>query len=181
MYAYVMAGGTQMSIIAEQLAATVNQNTGKWHLAPTMIELARHHAAASPARERLHFEVADVGALPFPDAHFDAVLSSGSIKHWPDPAAGLREMHRVLAPGGRAYVAEMNRLAAPEAIAKHRVLLRTRLFRFLYPRIFAKAMSVDEARKIFADSPFGQPSGERLLLDGCLWLFEARKGDEGGT
>lgn len=41
MYAYVMAGGTQMSIIAEQLAATVNQNTGKWHLAPTMIEIEK--------------------------------------------------------------------------------------------------------------------------------------------
>ena len=34
MYAYVMAGGTQISIVAEQLAATINQNIGKWHLAP---------------------------------------------------------------------------------------------------------------------------------------------------
>lgn len=41
MYAYVMAGGTQMSIIAEQLAATINQNQGKWHLAPSMNEIEK--------------------------------------------------------------------------------------------------------------------------------------------
>lgn len=41
MYAYVMAGGTQMSIIAEQLAATINQNNTKWHLAPSMHEIEK--------------------------------------------------------------------------------------------------------------------------------------------
>jgi len=41
MYAYVMAGGTQISIIAEQLAATINQNVGKWHLAPAINEIEK--------------------------------------------------------------------------------------------------------------------------------------------
>ena len=41
MYAYVMAGGTQISIIAEKLAATINQNIGKWHLAPAINEIER--------------------------------------------------------------------------------------------------------------------------------------------
>jgi len=41
MYAYVMAGGTQVSIIAELLAATINQNVGKWHLAPAINEIER--------------------------------------------------------------------------------------------------------------------------------------------
>jgi len=39
MYAYVMAGGTQVSIVAEQLAATINQNLGKWHLGPALNEI----------------------------------------------------------------------------------------------------------------------------------------------
>jgi ubiquinone/menaquinone biosynthesis C-methylase UbiE len=47
-------------------------------LAPTMIELARGHAGRSPAASRLHFEVADVARLPFPDGTFDRVMSSGS-------------------------------------------------------------------------------------------------------
>jgi ubiquinone/menaquinone biosynthesis C-methylase UbiE len=123
----------------------------------------------------LHFQVADVARLPFPDGHFDAVLSSGSIKHWPDQGAGLREIHRVLVPGGRAFVGEMNRLAPPAAIAAQRVRLRHWMFRLIYPRVFTKAMSPEEARTVFADSPFGPPAQERMLLDGCFWVFEARK------
>lgn len=144
-------------------------------LAPTMIDLARAHAEASPAASRLHFQVADVGRLPFPDGAFDAVMSSGSIKHWPDPVAGLRELHRVLAPGGRAFVVEMNRIAPPAAVAAQRARMRSWFFRRIYPQVFTHALAPDEARAVFAASPFGAPVGERMLLDGCLWLFEARK------
>lgn len=144
-------------------------------LAPTMIELARRHAAESPAADRLHFDVGDVAKLPFPDGQFDVVVSSGSIKHWPDAGAGLRELYRVLAPGGRAFVAEMNRVAPPQAIATHRKLLRHWFFRLIYPRVFTKAMTPEEARDAFASSPFGATVAERLLLDGCFWLVEGRK------
>ena len=41
MYAYVMAGGSQMSIVAEKFAATINQNVGKWHLAPAISEIEK--------------------------------------------------------------------------------------------------------------------------------------------
>ena len=41
MYAYVMAGGTQVSIVAEKLAATINQHLGKWHLGPAMNEIEK--------------------------------------------------------------------------------------------------------------------------------------------
>ena len=145
-------------------------------LAPTMIELAREHAAQSSAAARLHFEVADVATLPFSDGHFDAVVSSGSIKHWPDQVGALREIHRVLVPGGRAFIGEMNRLAPPEAVARQRARLRHWFFRLIYPRVFAKAMSPEEARAVFAASPFGPPVREQMLLDGVIWLFEARKG-----
>ncbi len=39
MYGYVMAGGTQVSTIAELLSTTVNQNMGKWHLGAAMNEI----------------------------------------------------------------------------------------------------------------------------------------------
>lgn len=41
MYAYVMAGGSQLAIIGEYLAASINQNLGKWHLSPGISELER--------------------------------------------------------------------------------------------------------------------------------------------
>lgn len=41
MYAYVMAGGSQMSLLAEKLTATINQNVGKWHLGPSVSEIEK--------------------------------------------------------------------------------------------------------------------------------------------
>lgn len=39
MYGYVVSGGNQMGIIADQLASTINQNVAKWHLAPAITEI----------------------------------------------------------------------------------------------------------------------------------------------
>ena len=41
MYAYVMAGGNQVSIVADMLASTINQNVTKWHLAPAITEIEK--------------------------------------------------------------------------------------------------------------------------------------------
>lgn len=41
MYAYVMAGGNQISTIADFLAATINQNATKWHLGAAMTEIEK--------------------------------------------------------------------------------------------------------------------------------------------
>lgn len=52
----------------------------------------------------VRFVVADVAALPFPDASFDLVVSTFSFHHWTDPDVGLIEVHRVLRPRGRAVI-----------------------------------------------------------------------------
>jgi len=41
MYAYVMAGGNQVSSIADFLASTINQNPTKWHLGASMTEIEK--------------------------------------------------------------------------------------------------------------------------------------------
>ena len=50
------------------------------------------------------FRVADAERLDFPDNSFDLVYSHGVLHHTPDTAAAVREVHRVLRPGGKAVV-----------------------------------------------------------------------------
>lgn len=68
-------------------------------------------AAVSLARRRFEleglageFRVADAERLEFPAGSFDLVYSHGVLHHTPDPPAAVREVHRVLAPTGRAVV-----------------------------------------------------------------------------
>lgn len=71
---------------------------------PQMIDRAQRSAAAKGRAEGVIFTVADVADLPFPDATFGLVVSTLSQHHWTDPAAGLREVNRVLRPDARAWI-----------------------------------------------------------------------------
>jgi len=50
------------------------------------------------------FQTADAEKLDFADNSFDLVYSHGVLHHTPDTAGAIREVHRVLKPGGRAIV-----------------------------------------------------------------------------
>ncbi|HKQ02504.1 MAG TPA: class I SAM-dependent methyltransferase [Actinomycetes bacterium] len=75
-------------------------------LDPAMIARARAntHRPETGDQRRPEFLVGDVAALAFPDRSFDLVVSTLSMHHWADPAAGLAEIGRVLRPGGRALI-----------------------------------------------------------------------------
>jgi SAM-dependent methyltransferase len=47
-------------------------------------------------------------ALPFRTATFDAVLCTNSFHHYPEPVGTLREIRRILRPGGRAVLVDPN-------------------------------------------------------------------------
>ena len=75
-----------------------------------MIRRARQRAMASQAAPR--WLVADACRLPFPAGVFGQVVATFSFHIWPCPVAGLQELRRVLAPGGRAWVYELRREAS---------------------------------------------------------------------
>ncbi|MEE0205826.1 MAG: class I SAM-dependent methyltransferase [Peptococcaceae bacterium] len=73
-------------------------------LSAPMIGYAREKAAASPYAEQLHFQVADLYELPFPDEYFDAVLSMAAFEFIHDDQRALDEFMRVVKPGGRVLI-----------------------------------------------------------------------------
>jgi len=76
-------------------------------LTPRHVELARAHVAAMELEAEI--VVGDAESLPFDDASFDRVSSNGVLHHTPDLPAALREIRRVLVPGGEARVIVYNR------------------------------------------------------------------------
>lgn len=56
------------------------------------------------AKGRVEVHQSNVSQLPFPDAKFDLVSAVETIYYWPDPAKDLREILRVLKPGGNLIV-----------------------------------------------------------------------------
>jgi SAM-dependent methyltransferase len=66
------------------------------------IEISRQHFAVYGARG--DFAITDGESLPFADESFDVVYSNGVLHHTPDTAGAVREVYRVLRPGGEARV-----------------------------------------------------------------------------
>jgi len=69
-----------------------------------MVEAARRFAAERDLTNA-SFERSDAEELPFADATFDAAVCGLGLMYVPDPVRALREMRRVLRPGGRAAAA----------------------------------------------------------------------------
>ncbi len=72
---------------------------------PQMLEVAEKNLVNF---KNLEFHVADSLALPLPDASLDAAFANMYLHHCPDPFSAIREMARILRPGGRLVITDMD-------------------------------------------------------------------------
>lgn len=87
-----------------ELAARGARVTGI-DVSPVMLDQARRRNAAAIQGGQVQLHAGTAEALPLPAAAVDAVLAVHTLYFWPDLDAGLREIHRVLAPTGRVVLA----------------------------------------------------------------------------
>jgi arsenite methyltransferase len=106
-------GGIALARLAERVASVVGVDPS-----PAAVRAARERFARAIEQGRVQIEEASVAALPFEDASFDRVLTVHTIYFWPDPERGLREIVRVLRPGGRLVLATDTK-GPPSAVARH--------------------------------------------------------------
>lgn len=76
-----------------------------------MLAIGDQKVAAAGLGQRVHLELGDAQAIEHPDDSFDACCMAFGIRNVPDRAKALREMARVVRPGGRVAILE---LAEPE-------------------------------------------------------------------
>ncbi|MCX4471627.1 methyltransferase domain-containing protein [Micromonospora sp. NBC_01655] len=91
-------------------------------LSPAMLAIARQRAVDLGRTVDLH--EGDAERLPFAAASFDTAVCALSLCTIPDPAAAIREMHRVLIPGGQLLLLDHIRSTWPPVYAAQWLLER---------------------------------------------------------
>jgi SAM-dependent methyltransferase len=85
---------------ALQHAEATGAETAGIDPSPAMVERASKRVPGAEVRE------GSAESIPFEDDGFTAALAVSTYHHWADPEAGLAEVRRVLAPGGRLLILE---------------------------------------------------------------------------
>ncbi len=103
----VLDVGTGTGIVALRAAGRLGPGGQVWgvDLSDPMLKHAMEKAVQAGLSGRVRFAKMDAEALELPDRSFDVVLSLFALLHFPNPLSALREIFRVLKPGGRMVVA----------------------------------------------------------------------------
>lgn len=116
----VACGSGKLTAEMNRLAGPKGKVVGL-DFSPQMLEVARRDQPG------IEFLEGDALALPFGDGSFDASTIAFGLRNLADPVGGLREMRRVVRPGGRSVVLEFVRPPRNLVGGAYRLYLRTLL------------------------------------------------------
>lgn len=123
-----------------------------------MLEIGREKIERKGFAGKIELLKGDSENILFPDNHFDAAMVAFGVRNFSDPLAGLKEMHRVIRPGGLVMVLEFSK---PASFPFRQVYS----FYFLnilpfFGRIFSKDR---DAYRYLPESVMRFPDNERFL------------------
>ena len=132
-------------------------------LSPVMLRRARAEAARRGI-SWIEFAEADVEALPFKDSGFDLCITYTGLHCFPDPQTAIREMARMLKPGGELRGTSVIKRAGIRQDAFVRLMQ--------IGGVFGPGLTLRELESSLADAGL---LGTRTERDGGLVYFSARK------
>jgi demethylmenaquinone methyltransferase / 2-methoxy-6-polyprenyl-1,4-benzoquinol methylase len=184
-----VATGTGM--VAEALVHRYGCSVVGLDQSPEMLSGARAKLDADPElAARIELVRGEAEALPFPDAAFDHLTFTYLLRYVEDPAATLRELARVVMPGGR--IASLEFMLPPKPIARALWRVYTRLFmpplgrlisrdwhevgRFLGPSITGlyRRLPLDRQLELWREAGIERPEARVMSLGGGVVIWGTR-------
>jgi demethylmenaquinone methyltransferase/2-methoxy-6-polyprenyl-1,4-benzoquinol methylase len=99
--------------VALEIERTTGARVVGIDLTEAMLRVGRRVVADANRDKKISLVLGDAGSLPFEDATFDALCFTYLLRYVPDPAATLRELARVVRPGGAIASLEFMRPPNP--------------------------------------------------------------------
>lgn len=123
-----------------------------------MLEVGRKKIRAKNLQNVIQLKTGDSENIPFPENKFDAVTVAFGVRNFENLEKGLREIHRVLKPGGKLIVLEFSR---PRAFPMKQMY--SLYFKHILPRIGRMVSSDKAAYTYLPESVQAFPDGEDFL------------------
>src|SRR5579859_6705737 len=129
-----------------------------------MLEIGRQKITRLQLHDRVTLQTGDSESLQFPDGSFDAITVAFGVRNFESLEKGLKEMLRVLKPGGRLLVLEFSQPRTPGIRQCYDLYLR-----LVAPNVGKMISSSREAYQYLNDSVRAFPEGAAFvrILDGC--------------
>ena len=126
-------------------------------IAAGMLEIGRSKTDKEGISSRVVLETGDAEALPYPDGMFDAATVAFGARNFEDLSKGIREMGRVLKPGGHIWVLEFSQ---PKGWFRPLFLL---YFRYYLPLVGRLTSRDPHAYAYLFESVQAFPEGQSFL------------------
>jgi len=102
---------------AIELAKLGNYKITGIDISKTFVDIASENARAESVE--INFQHGNASSMPFEDNSFDLIVCRAAFKNFSDPVGALKEMRRVLRPGGQALIIDLRKDTPKEEIDAH--------------------------------------------------------------